>query len=257
MNKVISLGMGVQSVAMYFMSSLEEMERADLAIFADPGLEDQRTYRYLNYLLDWQRQHNGIPVRVVRKRSLKYNLLSDNHRFISIPAFTNQGKGQLKRQCTAEYKIDQVVMGLREWYGLKPREWMPVTEVWLGITLDEILRMKPSQHPRLINCHPFIELLMRRSDCRYWLKEHQFPIPVKSACICCPFKSDRAWLELKTNEPEQFKEAVRIDRNIRLKKQIREKIYLHPSCQPLELVQFQPDLFQDTWAEECDGYCGL
>ena len=36
--KIISLGMGVQSTAVYLMSSLKyKLEKADYAIFADPG----------------------------------------------------------------------------------------------------------------------------------------------------------------------------------------------------------------------------
>ena len=34
--KIISLGLGIQSTAMYLMSSLGLINRADYAIFADP-----------------------------------------------------------------------------------------------------------------------------------------------------------------------------------------------------------------------------
>ena len=37
--RIISLGLGVQSTAMYLMSSLGYIDRADYAIFADPGAE--------------------------------------------------------------------------------------------------------------------------------------------------------------------------------------------------------------------------
>ena len=37
--KIISLGLGIQSTAMYLMSSLNYIDRADYAIFADPGAE--------------------------------------------------------------------------------------------------------------------------------------------------------------------------------------------------------------------------
>jgi hypothetical protein len=37
MMKIISLGLGVQSTAMYFLSSVNMIERADHAVFADPG----------------------------------------------------------------------------------------------------------------------------------------------------------------------------------------------------------------------------
>ena len=42
--KIISLGLGVQSTAMYLMSSLGYIEKADYAIFADPRAEHPKTY---------------------------------------------------------------------------------------------------------------------------------------------------------------------------------------------------------------------
>ena len=48
----------------------------------------------------------------------------------------------IQRQCTGQYKIQPVVKKVRELHGLKPRQRMPKTEMWLGITLDEIQRMK-------------------------------------------------------------------------------------------------------------------
>ena len=48
--KIISLGLGVQSTAMYMMSSLKYIDRADHAIFADPGAELPQTYKILEYL---------------------------------------------------------------------------------------------------------------------------------------------------------------------------------------------------------------
>ena len=51
--KIISLGLGVQSTAMYLMSSLGYIDRADYAIFADPGAELPDTYKLWDYLNDW------------------------------------------------------------------------------------------------------------------------------------------------------------------------------------------------------------
>ena len=52
MLKVISLGMGVQSTAMYMMSSRNTIERADHAVFSDPGAESPRTYEIMEFLKD-------------------------------------------------------------------------------------------------------------------------------------------------------------------------------------------------------------
>ena len=75
--KVISLGLGVQSTAMYMMSSLGYIPRADHAVFADPGAELPMTYEILEVLKDWAKYNNGIPIHVNSDRNLfklNYNL---------------------------------------------------------------------------------------------------------------------------------------------------------------------------------------
>ena len=66
--KIISLGLGVQSTAMYMMSSLGYIPRADHAIFADPGAELPMTYEILEVLRDWASLNNGIPIHVNEER---------------------------------------------------------------------------------------------------------------------------------------------------------------------------------------------
>ena len=69
--KIISLGLGIQSTAMYLMSSLGHIDRADYAIFADPGAELPDTYRLWDYLKDWAKYNNGIPL--IKKRKSLYD----------------------------------------------------------------------------------------------------------------------------------------------------------------------------------------
>jgi len=261
--KIISLGLGVQSTTMYLMSSLGELDRADHAVFADPGAEHPETYELLDYVLNWQQENDGIPI-TFEKKSLYADLLngtnSTGQRFASIPAFTNseQGGGMLRRQCTKEYKVDVVVKIVRNLYGLKPRKRMPMTEFWLGITMDELMRMKDSPMPRVKYIYPLIDKRLRRSDCLKWLETYHFPIPVKSSCIFCPYQADKQWKRLKENHPESFEDTVAIDRAIRdaSKKGVKELIYLHRSLKPLDEVDFGSQL--DLFDESCDGgYCGL
>ena len=262
--KIISLGLGVQSTTMYLMSSLGHIDRADYAVFADPGAEHPETYRLLKFLQKWMvRNSNGIPI-ITKKKSLYTDLLnqtnSSGQRFSSIPAFTNseQGGGMLRRQCTREYKIDVVIKAVRELYGLKPHKRMPMTEFWLGITLDEIMRMKDSQLPRVTNVYPLIEKRLRRSDCLKWLDSYGFPQPVKSACFFCPYQADSQWKRLKQRHPDTFKKAIQVDNTIRdsSKKGVREPIFLHRTRKPLDEVDFESQL--DLFDSNCDGgYCGL
>ena len=257
--KVISLGLGIQSTAVYLMSSLGYLERVDHAVFADPGAEHPDTYKLLEYILEWQKRNKGIPIHVVKK-SLYDDLLSQKNstgqKFASIPSFTGNNTGMLRRQCTGEYKIQPVMKKIRELHGLKPRQRMPMTQVWLGISLDEIQRCKTSMLPRVEYYYPLVEERMTRGDCMRFLEERGFNNVPKSSCVFCPYHSDRNWKDLQYNYPEEFKKVVKVDEAIRnsSKKGADEPIYLHRSCKPLKDIEFadQQEMFM---CEE--GFCGL
>lgn len=259
MLKVISLGMGVQSTAMYMMSSKNIIQRADHAVFSDPGAELPRTYEIMEFLMDWAELNDGIPIHVSKEKNLYTDILnqknSTGHRFASIPAFTENG-GMIRRQCTHEYKIQPVIKQIRELHGLKPHKHMPKTQVWLGISLDEIERVKESVLPRIEYYYPLIESRMSRSDCMKIFDRFNFPRPPKSSCVFCPYHSDKNWKDLKENDPESFEKAVEVDEAIRdmSKRGKEEPIYIHRSCKPLKDVEFvdQQELFM---CEE--GFCGL
>ena len=256
MMKVISLGVGVQSTAMYLMSSIGRIDRADHAVFADPGAESPKTYEILQYLQDWAKSNDGIPIHVNSEKNLYKDLLkgtnSTGQQFAGIPAFT-ENNGMLRRQCTSEYKIKPVVQSIRKLHGLLPRKRMPMTQVWLGISLDEIERMKISQLPRIDYVYPLIEKRMSRSDCIKFFKEIDFPVPPKSSCVFCPYYDSKGWKNMKANDSKSFQKAINVDKALRHGR-IKEKIFLHRSLTALEDVEFadQQELFM---CEE--GFCGL
>lgn len=277
--KVISLGLGQQSTALYLMSSIGFVERADCAIFSDTGSESKATYDYLKWLKKWQKENDGIPIVHAGKKSLYRDLIhgtgNSGNRFASIPAFTkdeNGNVGILKRQCTEEYKTHEIYKARRKIYGLKYRQRTPDTEMWLGISLEEIERMRYPRTKWLTYVYPFLNVkskknghdkvpytaLFRRSDCVEWLKSHNFPIPPKSACIFCPFQSDHRWRELKLNQPKEWKKVVKLDEAIRdsTHKGVEKPIYLHRSGQPLKEVDLQENQL-DMFTSECSGVCGI
>jgi len=255
---ILSLGLGMQSTTLYLMASTGALPRPDHAIFADPGAEHPETYKYLEWLINWQKENNGIPLHIVKK-SLYEDLLnktnSTGQRFASIPAFTNGSMGLMRRQCTKEYKINIINSKIRQLYKLKPRQRMPMTEVWIGISIDEAHRMKESRLPRIKNIYPLINLGMSRGDCIDWLKSKGFPVPVKSSCNFCPYQSDAAWKDLKKNYKGAFSEAVKVDRAIRdsSKRGVINPIFVHRQCKPLDEIEFANQL--DLFGEECEGYC--
>jgi len=273
--KIISLGLGVQSTALYYMSSMGELPRVDYAIFADLGKEKKKTIQYLKYLQTWQSKNNGIPIIVIRKKNLYKDLLisenSTGQRFSSIPAFTkneDETTGMLRRQCTKEYKIDQVDTAIRELLNMKVILKTKV-EIWKGISLEEIDRLSVPQAGWKIHVYPFCNysvsnketkkiegILKTRTDIIKWYIEHDLPIPPKSSCVFCPYQSDAAWYNMKVNEPSDFRAAVRVDKAIRdsTKKGITSQAFLHDSCKPLDEIVFNEGI-PDLWHGECSGEC--
>ncbi len=275
--KIISLGVGVQSSALYYMSSMGEIERCDHAIFADTGGEKTKTIEYYNYLIEWMTENNGITLHKASYKNLQNDLLnqsnSSGNRFAPIPAFTinDNKKGMLRRQCTPEYKIMQVNKKIRETLDLKGKSRFPKIEIYQGITVDEATRMNIPQEGWKINVYPFcgykvypdgkcIKIdseIMSRNDVLNWYKEHNLPIPEKSSCVFCPFQSDQNWIRLKTTVSSDFEKAVEVDKAIRdsSMKGITSKIYLHDSLLPLDEVNFNEN--QGTLWGNCTDYCDV
>jgi hypothetical protein len=279
--KILSLGLGVQSTWLYLASSLGLLPKMDAAIFADLGREKKKTLEYLDWLLKWADANSDIPIVVIRKKNLYTDLLkkenSTGGRFSAIPAFTKNDdgtKGMLRRQCTNEYKIEQVDKAIRELCGLKPRQRMKETiEVWKGISLDEIDRMAIPQQKWKIHVYPFCGYYVpgmgnaQKVDWNYRLtrfgilaeyRKYNLPIPPKSSCVFCPYQSDAAWYDMKVNDPEDFAAAIQVDEAIRdsSKKGITQPAYLHDSCKPLKDVAFSKQA-ADLWKGECSGNCHI
>lgn len=274
--KILSLGLGVQSTALYYMSSMGELPSVDYAIFVDTGREKKKTIQYLKFLQQWKIENNGIPIIVIRRKNLYKDLLnsenSTGQRFSSIPAFTKNedgSTGMLRRQCTNEYKIEQVDKVIREILDLKNLLGQHI-EVWKGISLEEIERLSIPESHWKIHVYPLCGyevtksgsnkidcgIKRTRNDIINWYLYHNLPIPPKSSCVFCPYQSDAAWYDMKINEPSDFKAAVRVDKAIRnsTKKGIISQAFLHDSCMPLDQIVFKQGL-PDLWHGECSGAC--
>ena len=185
---------------------------------------------------------------------------TEKTRFASMPFFTDNG-GIGRRQCTSEYKIVPVQKKLRELLGYKPRQRIPQHSVDLiiGISFDEIQRMKPSRVKWIKHDFPLIDLRLTRLHCIDWFKKNGYPEPVKSSCIGCPFHNDLAWLEMRENNNDEFKDAVYIDSVVRtgVSGMIKEQ-YMHRDLKPLDQVSFKDTRNQtDMFINECDGMCGV
>jgi hypothetical protein len=268
--RVLSLGAGVQSTTLALMAAHGEIgPMPDCAIFADTGWEPRAVREHLAWLMS--PNVLPFPVHIVSAGDIRADLLraGTGERWASIPAFTRTVKrrrveiGMIRRQCTKDYKIVPIRRKVRELVGLTRRRSPdhPVVEQWIGISLDELMRMKPSFEAWQVNRWPLIEQRMSRHDCLRWLERHDYPIPPKSACVGCPFHSDMRWREIRDRDPEAWGEAVAVDRAIRTGlRGIRGEVYLHRSAVPLDEADLSTPADRgqlDLWGNECEGMCGV
>ena len=248
----LSLGWGVQSFTLAAMAALGELPKPDVCIHADTRHEFSLTYKFRELYTSWLEKH-GLRVVVVVATHEKKNII-DKWGGMQLPAFTQgrDGHGQIRRQCTHEWKIRP----MRQWLQ-KNRNKQPV-EIWLGISTDEALRMRQSDVKYITNYYPLIEMGMSRKDCKDWLINHDFPVPPKSACTFCPFHTTKEWRHIKAN-PQDWNEAVGVDQMIRNARP-PDFLYLHPSRKPLMTVDFRTMEEKGQmrlWDEECSGMCGV
>ena len=210
----LSLGAGVQSSALYILSTLgqHQVPRADVAIFADTQDEPAWVYRQIETLREWA-PADGIPIKIVSLGQLSTDMMSG---FVRIPAFTwfpsANREGMLRRQCTKEYKIIPIQKWVRRHLGYSPGQRIPPGFVrnMIGYSCDEASRMAPGQDPWIERTYPLIDANLYRSHCYHIVVAQGLPSPKKSACVYCPFHSDRYWSELKNDHPDEFAKAVHL-----------------------------------------------
>lgn len=258
--KVISLGAGVQSTTLYLMACAGGFgERPDCAIFADTGWEPKAVYKHLS----WLESRGSIPILRVSGGNIRDDALDANRLFPSMPLYVKNldgGKGQLRRQCTSEYKIQPIYRKMRELLGGKV--WNGAVELWFGISLDEAIRMKDARVKWVVNRWPLIERSVTRLDCMNWLRRNDYEIPPKSACVGCPYHDRATWRRMRREDPESFADAVDFDRRIRNMSRIDGEVYVHRGLVALAEADFSNEedhgqLSLGDFGEECEGMCGV
>ena len=251
---VISLGAGVQSTTMALMAAAGEIEpMPDCAIFADTGWEPAAVYKHL----DWLEKALPFPVHRVSGGNLRQAAINKTNPwgkpFNVVPWYVEGGVG--RRQCTKDYKLMPILRKQVELMGGKrPKGGCTA---WIGISLDEAIRVKPSRVQYSVNRWPLLEQRLTRRDCLRWMERHGYPKPPKSSCIGCPYHSNDQWRALT---PEEFANAVAVDRAIRVSANGKRRQFMHRSLKPLDQVDLSTaeDRGQlNLFLNECEGMCGV
>ena len=281
--RILNLGAGVQSTTVALMIHKGELPPIDCAIFADVQEEPKAIYKHLDWLI--KEVASSFPIYIVSAGKLGDGIsVGPTHAkgHTSIPAYTLGRRGEMgitRRQCTGDYKIQPIEQFIkRDLLGCSKGKRIPkgteVTQIF-GLSFEELgraERVKRSFHatgrskfarPEF----PLIEKEMRRGHCIKWMKDYGVPHSVeRSACVFCPYKSDKEWQRLKLGDPDDWKRALEVDELLRnghsrASYGMRNAMYLHKSCKPLGEIDFStPEERGDQsvmgFLGECQGMCG-
>lgn len=278
--KYQSLGAGLQSSCITEMIVEGELPKVDVVIFADTGDEPDYVYQQVEYLRGRLEKVN-IPLIVVSAGNMIEDLYS-NGRFAAMPLFTEQEIilasgatkkqiGRLKRQCTANYKIEPIEKQIRiellnRGYAKKDKKNAIrinkniKVQCQLGISFDEVERMKPSKVNFIDNIYPLIDLKMTRKNCEEWLISHNLPVPKKSSCKRCPYHTKAYFREMKTECPGDWLSVIMFDYHlrdgtIRIGATAKGNVYFTKECIPLEQINLDTPQ-EKGQLDMCDeGYC--
>ena len=278
--RALSLGAGVQSSTLALMLSKGDAALADagytapdVAVFADTGWEPGYVYTHL----DWLEKQLAFPLIRVSAGNIKGDLHkgvnTTGNEWISVPFFTWQvggKKGMLRRQCTSQYKIKPIQHAIKkEAGGVRGRPFPKgqQAEQWMGISTDEATRMKDNREQWLVNRYPLVDIGMSRTDCQEWWQEHYPSQPLRrSACVICPYRSNKEWVEMQETSPDDYADAVEFDRYARDEQSpaaYQNKlgaVFVHSARIPLnEAVTAAKDAPHtiNMFENECEGMCGV
>jgi 3'-phosphoadenosine 5'-phosphosulfate sulfotransferase (PAPS reductase)/FAD synthetase len=263
--KAISFGGGVQSTALLVLAARGYIDYRTF-LFANVGddSENPATLAYVHKVAAPYASQSGLDLHWLERRrrdgtseTLMQRLNRPDARSIPIPVrMANGAPG--RRSCTADFKIRVIGRWLRE-HGATVSE--PAI-VGIGISLDEIHRAnRRRREPYELVDYPLLDLRFRRTDCEQLIAEAGLPVPPKSSCFFCPFRSVDAWRQQRRDEPELFRKAVLLEEMINQRRETlgRDRVYLTRYGRPLAEAIVQSDqtcLPCEEGDDDCDsGWC--
>lgn len=249
-----SYGGGTQSVAIAVLVAQRKLSAPECVVIADTGREASETWQYTERYVKPVLADLGLQIEVASHDLATVDLYGKNGDLL-IPAYTSTN-GKMATFCSTEWKKRVVQRYLRS-KGYGPRK--PVRQ-WMGISLDEMGRAKPSGTPWQEHHWPLIlDYPMRRAECVELVKSAGLPQPPKSSCWMCPFRQNSQWRNLKENFPGDWKKAVELDEEVR-RQDATHDVYVHRSGVPLKHADLEDRdsaqlvLFGDM--DGCDsGFC--
>ena len=213
MTAVISYGGGVQSTALLVLAGLGRLP-VDVALFANVG-DDSEHPDTLAYARDiatpWATEH-GVEVAEIRRPgpTLVEDLTTAAGRSVRIPVrMANGAPGN--RSCTQMWKTAVIDRWLRD-HGATAAT--PAT-VLVGFSADETHRIGRRAWPAHTQpAYPLVDLGLTRPACRDLITRAGLPVPPKSACYFCPYKTRADWQTMARDRPDLFAQAEQIEADV-------------------------------------------
>src|SRR5690606_25704761 len=150
--------------------------------FADTMAEPPSVYKWL----DWLEGQLPFPVHRVSAgdleadaRRTRISKKGEPYSRTAIPFYTLNGDGSggrvMHRSCTRDFKLRPLMKAARKLAGIKRVQKTVGVVQWIGISLDELQRMKPSRDAWAECRWPLIELCMTRRSCLEWMGANGYP----------------------------------------------------------------------------------
>ena len=284
MREYMSFGGGVQStaIALLAINKDERLLKAtggklpELYVFADTGDEPDAVYENVASMQEMI-EGSGAEFKTVyrydeeERRKLSNAVCNPLEKQKQggipwIPAFVESDTSPMPimRRCTYTYKVEAVHRSVRAHFKVPRGCKEEIIRAWIGISVDEIQRMRDSREKWQGLFYPLVKMGWRRGDCSRYIEQHKMD-PTRSACVYCPFRNNREWEEMRQHNPNDFKRAVEFEKRLHAaydgldEPLLKSKPFIHRSRKRLDEVDFtggQLDLPLGM-QNECLGMCGV
>lgn len=261
--RVFNFGAGRQSTAVLVLAAQRKIY-FDAFVFCNVGedSENPATLRYVEEYVKPYVKEFDIPFfeicKTKRDGSIEtvYGRMIGQNRSVCVPARMSNGAPG-NRTCTVDFKIRVS----DKW--CKQQGYTHVVK-GLGISRDELYRLRSTEWEYEKDSrlwvkreYPLFDLGYSLHDCIAIIKEAGLPIPPKSSCWFCPFKSQSEWIRMRQDEPEMFQKAVDAELFINQKRNAigKDVVYFHRSLKPLDQA-IGDQLSFEFLDDNCEtGYC--
>lgn len=291
--KVLNFSGGKQSSLLAWLAIRGEIERPDVIMSANPGMEGNAVLDYVA-LIQSEAAKVGIPAYTVKGPNLYEAILNLKKprcagcgapvnesicpacgskeikppatRF-DTPAFYTKGpngtrEGKLSQRCTSWAKIAPMNRACRieleQRFGIKAKGGRipPGTvEKWIGFSASEVHRIKPPQDRWSCFRYPLVDMGMTNGDVVKWYTKTGTPMPPRSVCRGC-FANDAGFFkDMAATDPEGWQQAIAVDEAIRDWRGIgvNNPVYILRSC--ISLKELEARGFEDGQRanDSCDS----